>query len=647
MIEFASPHGPLRIVEDLSDLPDLRKAHKVYADSETTSFSDREMAVHPYMGHRACGWAITADNHVGAWYVPIRHRSPGARNLDPAAVSKWLGEVLSSADQWVNHFVKFDAHVAHVDGVSFESTELWCTNNLAKTIDSDRFGHQLKPLLREWVGMETPEETKVKQYLESIKLPRNAKCKDYGRVPIDVLGVYACVDVIGARALMNWLIDHRPEGMERLWKTETQLTSVLFDMERDGLFVDRENTILEKEKALTAMVLLATEFKRLTGRELTDSNKCFHETLCGSLGLPVLAYTENKKSKTRQPSFDRATLDLYAGHPAVLSDPEGAGLIVRIITRFRKWQTYHGLFLDPFLERVDEKGLLHSNYNQCIRTGRMSCKDPNAQQFDERAAALIIPEKDRVFLCGDASQMEFRLIAHYIRDETAIKAYADDPNTDFHQWVANLCGVQRSPGKTLNFAMGYGAGRKRVTHLLSHNKDVMAEVSLLVDAAILRGDVHPQSRAGFYASACAHRADELYLRYHERLPGIKATMEKAAGLCRRRGWIRNAYGRRRHLPPNASYRALNSLVQGCAMDAVKRGMVSLSPRFNPDSREMGLRLLANKHDEVLADVPREALGDEKIKEHFVRCLEDVGVEFRVPIVWHAGWSEESWAKAKP
>ena len=649
MITFENKYGPLRIVEDISELPDFAGAVDIYADAETTSFDDTTPAFHPHLGHRVCGWAITVDNAPGAWYIPIRHRSPGANNLDPVVVSLWFQEILDRGVRWINHNVKFDAHFAAADNIAFGDTELWCTVVLAKTIDSDRYSHALKPLLREWLELDTPEETEVKSYLDSIQVGKSkaTKCKDYGRVPIDTLGRYACMDVIGNRKLMRYLEANRPEGMEGLWRTETLLTPVLFDMEAAGLFVDEQSTMHERLKAMSALVTLGEAFETITGRELVDSNKLYHEILVGQLGLPVLSWGKPTKTRGRSPSFDKAALELYAGHPRVLSDPEGAGKLVKIIRTFRSWQTYNGLFLEPFLERRDAKGLLHSNYNQVVRTGRMSCSDPNAQQFDARAGRLIIPEEGRTFLCGDASQMEFRLIVHYTKDEDAIIAYANDPNTDYHQWVADLCEVARKPAKNLNFAMAYGAGKGKVTHMLQHNKSIMEEVGATVDAAIARGDVLPGARASVYGAACENKAEEIYRIYHERLPGIRTVSEKASALCKRRGWIRNAYGRRRHLPAKAAYRAFNSLVQGCAMDAIKHGMVTLAPRYNRTSRDMGLRLLANKHDEVLADLPIEAMGSPEVEKHYLECMQNVGYDFRVPIVWDAGWSRDNWTDAKP
>ena len=83
------------------------------------------------------------------------------------------------------------------------------------------------------------------------------------------------------------------------------------------------------------------------------------------------------------------------------------------------------------------------------------------------------------------------------------------------------------------------------------------------------------------------------------------------------------------------------------MDTIKHGMVNLAPRYNQVSRDFGLRILANKHDELLTDVPEELYEDPRVLKHFTDCLEDVGYDFRVPIKWEAGWSRRSWKEAKP
>ena len=64
----------------------------------------------------------------------------------------------------------------------------------------------------------------------------------------------------------------------------------------------------------------------------------------------------------------------------------------------------------------------------------------------------------------DVSQQEFRLIVHYAarhklaKANEAVARYRNDPDTDFHDLVAQWTQRERSTAKTTNFAKAYGAG---------------------------------------------------------------------------------------------------------------------------------------------------------------------------------------------
>jgi DNA polymerase-1 len=617
-VETMTPEGRAIIVESASELPDLRGARTAFVDVETTSFSDTEKALNPWRGHRVAGVAVTVDDDPRAWYAPMRHRL--GPNLPVDAVTRWTRDILNTCSEWANHNVKFDAHFLEADGVT-TTCGLSDTVVLAKMIDSDARTHSLKPICRDWLKMDMGEEVRLRAWL------RGAKTEDYGAAPSDLVGEYACMDVLANRKLYRWLLERLPEDQRDLWQTERALTRVLLGMERRGMQIDERACRIEQVTSLRRMVDCADRIREATGVELVNSSQCMHEILCVQLGLPILARTDGGG-----PSFDKEALKLYAGHPEVVTDEEALAVLETLL-EFRTESQFKGLFADSFLDKAVD-GVLHPSYNQLVRTGRMSCSDPNSQQFNKRAKRLITPRG--AFFSSDASQIEFRVIAHYIRDEDVIAAYAEDRRTDFHQWVADLCGIDRSPAKTINFAMAYGAGKKRITQELSGNKKIMEEVGSAIDAD---ETVRAEDRAREYARRCELRAAEIYRDYHERLPGLKGTAERATDATRRRGWVRNLFGRRRHLPLVGAHKAFNSLVQGCAMDIIKRKMVELDDWLD------GAHLVANVHDEVLIEGPPEMIEDAAWQEHVLGILRAPVEGLRVPIEWDRGTSRRSWADA--
>lgn len=575
-------------------LPDLRNREEIFLDVETTSFDDKVPALNPWEGHRIAGIAICAEGDAS--YIPVRHQHGENVPLDEAR--DWLAEVLATCGTWVNHNVKFDAHFVAHEGIAIPT--LVDTVVLAKMIDSDARTHALKPLCRD-IGLPMDEEVELKAWL------KGAKTKDYGAAPADIVGRYAKMDVIGNRALYRHLLEQLPSDMEELWEMEKKLTNLLYRMEVRGLHTDRDECRREQVRSLRAMVEASDRIQELTGVELKNSPKCLFEILCVQLGLPILARTDNGS-----PSFDKAALKLYEGLPEVRFDERASGVIDALGT-YREEAQFKGLFADSFIEKGPH---LHPSYNQLVRTGRMSSSGPNSQQLNKRAKKLIVPKG--AFFSTDASQVEFRVIAHYIQDEDVIRAYTDNADTDFHTWVAELCGVDRKPAKTMNFAMAYGAGKQKITQQLSQMLEVETD--------------DPRE----FERLTQMRANEIFARYHERLPGVKRTSEKANASCRRKGYIRNVYGRRRHLPLSQTHKAFNSLVQGCAMDITKTKMVELD--------EFGARIVANVHDEILIDDDPKIINDPEWQREVLAILEGP-TKIRVPIRWDWGTSEESWADA--
>lgn len=640
MLIVKTPRGEARVVEHASELPDAPEIiDELFADCETRAPSIYEEGLSPYEGARACGWAVTWDSAPGAWYLPIRH-ADSRWNVELEPALRWLKDVTRRSRSHVNHNVKFDAHFLSADEIE-PVDRMVCTLTRAKMIDSDRMGHGLKELDVDWLGGTREDADRVKAYLAEVKLPRRKKCRDYSQVPADVLGTYACSDVLKNRELHRYLLRRMEPDQAQLWETEVKLTSVLFDMERDGLRVDQRANKIEKLRCLRAMVEAAERVKALTGVELVDSNDCFYEIFIAQLGLPVLGHTD-----AGNPSFEADVMVLYKGHPRVITDAR-AKEIVDLSLRYRNEGRFLSLFVESFERYLDERGFIHPTYNQLIRTGRMSAQRPNSQQQNERSKSLIIPDEGEAFLCSDASQIEFRTLMHYIQDERALRAYAENPRIDFHQWVADIVGVERGPAKTLNFAMGYGAGKRRVTATLMSNETLVRSVERLLDEDPALEPYRAKPRAEAVEELVAMRAIALYEEYHSALPGLRATSERAAALCRARGYIKNAYGRRRHLPRKLAHRAFNTLNQGCAMDLIKERMVALSPRFNSESKRLGLRLRANVHDEVLQSGPRDwVMRSEESIGYVEPILSAPSVPFRVPFTWNSGVSEKNWAEAK-
>ena len=633
MIEFSLERGrKALIVTTPGELLDLRGSSRMCLDVETTAFNKKDEAFYPYLGHRICGVAVTVDRQDVAYYVPLRHANP-KWNIDLSKGLTWLRELLAVVPAWINHNIKFDAHFCRVDDAVFRG-EMIDTAVMAKLYDSDRMGHELKPLCRDWLGLQMFDEGVVEAYLKS------AKTHNYAEVPADILGKYACADVFGARDLYDFLEAKLPPELNYVKQMERQLTPVLFDIECEGMDINPTLVKQQQISSIEKLIELQQTLLELTGREYADSAQCNYDILVNRFGLPVLAYNENGN-----PSFDGDTMKSYTVHPAVMADTR-LKTVVDSMVKHREVAHFKSLFLDA-LAIHGSSGVAHPSYNQVIRTGRMSCKKPNAQQFQEEARELVIAREGEGMLSADASQIEFRLIVHYIKDATAIEAYRTNPRTDYHQHVADQLKIKRKPAKTVNFAMGYGAGKRRVLELLSFNPDIVESVGAAIKELVATGKLDPSAQNAEFKRLCAKRASDIYEDYHAKMPTMKSTANMASAACATRGYSFNAYGRRRHLPAKAAHIAFNAVVQGCAMDYIKGRMIALSPRYNPRMKELGLRMFVNVHDEISWKGPLRVVRDPRVWREINQILiKQEPVQFRVPLMWDFAISDRNWRECK-
>ena len=630
-----------KTVKSLAELPtQLVGARTVFLDLETTSFDVHEKALYPYAGHRACGVALTADAHEQAWYIPLRHRfsdgTPQRGNLDPEPVMRFVGDVLGAAQRWVNHNVNFDAHFLAVEGVTW-SCDLVDTLVLAKLIDSGRFGaaYDLSILAHDWLNLDIrANEIALDKYLATIKVGRR-DAKDYGLLPIALMAPYAACDVLTNRLLYIHEVNQRPEEMRTLWRTEIDLTSVLFDIERGGMRVDPDELRIEHAKALIGLLGLEQRLEELIGFTVNPrSPRQMYRLICDHLGLPVIAWTDPKKNKTgtSNPSFGKDVLQEYLIHPLV-RDSEHATEVLTLLASISKAHAFISDYVEPY-QKHQVDGRMHPSYNQSVRSGRLSCRRPNAQNLNQRAKKLIHPDPGDAFICFDYQQAEFRSIVHYIQAMNAIDAYAEDIETDFHHWVSEISGVPRKAAKNVNFATAFGGGKPKITKMLAGHPAIMEEMRPLC------------SNEDDFRRLCAQRAEEVYETYHRVFSTLKPKMSDYESRAKRNGYVRNRYRRRCHLDSKGAYKAFNRVIQSTIADLVKERMVALAPRFNPTLVQIGLRMCWNVHDEIGFTGPVAVCRDPEVISYLARSLEWTPIDFRVAHRVDAKLCLHSWGEGE-
>ncbi len=412
----------------------------------------------------------------------------------------------------------------------------------------------------------------------------------------------------GAAALMRLYPAMRAEMEEKELKklydeVELPLVEVLFDMEREGFALDREELTRLSLRFHARSDELAREIYGHAGAEFNIlSTKQLGEVLFDRLQLPVM-----KKTKTGYSTDSEVLESLYDLHP-----------IVPLILEYRTLSKLSSTFVDGLLALIrSETGRVHTSFNQNVTaTGRISSTEPNLQNIPVRTdigrdiRKAFIASEGRVLVDADYSQIELRLLAAMSGDAGMIRAFLD--GADIHRRTAaevfgvpfdEVTSAQRGAAKAVNFGIVYG----------------ISDFGLSRQLGISRKE--------------AARYIELYFA---RYPGVQAFLKKCVEDGRRAGCAKTLMGRRRELPELSSGNfntrsfgervAMNMPIQGTAADIIKLAMV----RVHRALREGGFkaRLILQIHDELIIDAPIDEAS--RVEKLLADCMEGV-MELAVPL----------------
>lgn len=167
--------------------------------------------------------------------------------------------------------------------------------------------------------------------------------------------------------------------------------------------------------------------------------------------MPVL-----KKTEAKLPSTDYETIEkLSVDYP-----------ILQTYKDYIDIKTIYGTFVEGLLERVEERKIYPSfNINGTV-TGRISHSNPNMGNMpkDGPYRNFFLPDNESVIIGADYSQLEVVIEANLTGDTNLARIVNEGVSK--HDITAEGLKIGRDLAKTLNFAMGYHCGPKKVQKLL-------------------------------------------------------------------------------------------------------------------------------------------------------------------------------------
>lgn len=568
--------------------PDLSEAKEIAIDLETCDPNMESMGPGwPRNDGYIVGYAVAVDGWAG--YFPVAHGGGG--NLDRGLVERWIRKVLETPADKIMHNAAYDAGWLMASGFTIKG-RIIDTMVAAPLLDENRFSFSLNSL-----GFEYLKETKSEQALKDAANDFGVHAKkELWKLPAMYVGAYAEQDAALTLKLWNhFKILLRKEEVDSIFSLETDLLPIIIELTRKGIRFDRDKCEQQIEAMRRKEEKCLSEIKKTAGVKVDIWAAASISTAFDKLGI------QYPKSATGLPSFTKSFLDSHP-HP-----------IARLIVEARELNKTHGTFLSPYLNFSAKDSRIHPHVNQ-IRsdeggtvTGRLSMANPNLQQVPARheiigplVRSLFLPEEGQLWAANDFSSQEPRLLVHYATllglpgSETVAQAYRENPDTDFHQMVADMAGIERKQAKTIGLGLMYGMGKQKLANQL----DIPLE-----EASELIGTFH--SKVPFLRGT----VDAVMRRIENRASG-GAISTLLGRKCRFPLWEPADWGIHKALPYEEAaakygsrikramtYKGLNRLIQGSAADQTKAAMIAL--------HKAGFRILLQVHDEIALSVDNQ------------------------------------------
>ena len=581
----------------------MARSDRVAVDTETTS-------INPMLAELVGVSLCYEDNQ--AVYIPVGHTElqEGETQLGKDEVLEALAPLLAGDElAKIGQNIKYDYLVLARAGLVMRNMA-FDTMVASYVLNPGKNSHSLEALSAELLG----------RSMISYEEATGGKNICFSTVPLNRATEYAAEDAdVTWQAAAKLRPALEENGFTELFSDlEMPLVDVLARVEMNGVGVDEQGLRdLSKELGATCDEIEERVY-RLAGHEFNiNSPQQLGQVLFEELGLKHVKKTRKKTGY----STDMSVLTLLAQEHPLPAE----------VLNYRTLNKLRSTYLDVLPTLVHpETGRIHTSFNQTVAaTGRLSSSDPNLQnipvrtEFGERIRGCFIPQKGRVMLSADYSQIELRVLAHLSQDELLVQDLSQ--GLDVHtQTAARLFDIMpglvtkemRARAKTVNFGVLYG----------------MSAFRLAREQKISRNE-----------------AQEIIHKYLGRYKGIADFQQANLIQAREKGYVTTLLGRRRYLPAiNSSDRmaregaermALNTPIQGTAADLIKLAMLRADELIK-DEFPRALMIL-QVHDELMFEVPPDEV--EAFAERIRQVMAGVA-DLAVPLDVDLGWGQ-SWAEA--
>lgn len=424
------------------------------------------------------------------------------------------------------------------------------------------------------------------------------------------------------------------QGLMGIHDMEMNLLNTMVGMRLVGARVDLDRLHSLSETLGKEAIEAEKAIYRAAGKKPGDfnvnSNKQKQQVLYVEQGLKPWKLTKGglKKKKLGAPilitdySVDDEVLESYPDNPVAHALRE-YGDISKLLSTY-----VNGYLGDEEKPSIIYDGHIHAGFMQYgTVTGRFSCRTPNLQNIPrphtERGKlirGIFIAEEGGKLVVADYGQIELVVLAHYVGEGKLYDGFMQgiDPHTMTAAMILDKAPEdvtkteRQDMGKTMNFAIVYGAGIYKVASMAHITPD---------------------------------EARRKLKKHAQMFPEIHDFRDSVIATARRREptpYITTLFGRKRRIPElrssvegirkGAERQLFNSLIQGGAADLLKLAMIRVDSMIPPE-----IQLTLTVHDEIVLSAPddmaqeaanilTEAMTGPKIQNHVrVPLLADVKI----------------------
>ena len=377
-------------------------------------------------------------------------------------------------------------------------------------------------------------------------------------------------------------------------KLEHEVAFIIAGQERNGFQFDEAKALQLLSVLKTKLDAICVEMQRIFppkvtsgrthkthGRPLPDIVEDFNPGSRKQIAERLIEKGWKPKKRTQKGSVivDETTLE-------GLDFPEAKAIAEYLMLQKRIAQ------VESWIDAIQTDGRVHGQVitNGAV-TGRMTHHSPNMAQvpnsgspYGPECRELWTVKKGYKLVGIDASGLELRMLAHYMKDD----AYTNEVvSGDIHTANQKAAGLEtRNQAKTFIYAFLYGAGAAKI---------------------------------GSIVGGSSKEGQALIASFLRNTPRLKQLREKVSRIYAQKAWLPGLDGRK--LLVRSEHSALNTLLQGAGAIAMKQALVVFNKRLRQS--KIDYKFVANVHDEWQVEV-EENRADE-VGKLGVQSITDAGI----------------------